>query len=36
MPNIKEHDVSIILNDTRLNLVDSTVFLGINLDHKLQ
>lgn len=36
MPNVKQVNTSITMNDEILEIVNSTVFLGITLDHKLQ
>jgi Reverse transcriptase (RNA-dependent DNA polymerase) len=36
LPNVKQIPTNIILNDVALNLTQSTSFLGINIDSKLQ
>ena len=36
MPNVKQVDTHIVMNDETVQIVDTTVFLGITLDSKLQ
>ncbi|MBF2463455.1 reverse transcriptase family protein [Listeria welshimeri] len=36
LPNVSKHNYNITLNNEILNITDSTVFLGITLDSKLQ